>query len=84
MEDDDYIVNFSPFLFIPGWIKLPSRKTTLAEKPSSLSQSHDCNCFNLKNVLKIIQEKKIPFGEYIQEHVDSYHLLVEISRNVLF
>jgi len=38
--------------------KLPSRKTTLAEKPPSLTQRHDYNFFNLKKVLKILQEKE--------------------------
>lgn len=57
MEDDDCTVNFSLFLLMPGQIQLPSRKTKLAEKPPSLTQSHDCNFFNPIKDQKIIQEK---------------------------
>lgn len=45
MESEECMVNVSPFLFVSGWIKVPSWKTMLAEKPSSLTQTHDYNFF---------------------------------------
>lgn len=45
MESEECMVNVSPFLFVSGWIKVPSCKTMLAEKPSSLTQTHDYNFF---------------------------------------
>lgn len=52
MESEECMVNVSPFLFVSGWIKVPSWKTMLAEKPSSLTQTHDYNFFLLEKSLQ--------------------------------